>query len=89
MKNAKLIGKYDYDTYDNDILIYVEEKLYLTESGDFLLANDKRPESVFLRSDNNPALYKSSITPITLYQAKRWALDHLSCDTYDNLFGDL
>ena len=91
--------KYDTDTakeigywsngYPHSDFNYCEETLYLKKTGEYFLHGEGGALTEYARNTWNGSTGGSCIIPLTEEGAKNWAMDHLECDEYEALFGEV
>lgn len=91
--------KYDTETakelssWDNGLpgdFSYVSETLYRKKTGEYFLAGHGGARSKYAESiGQNCWSGGTAITPLTESEAKAWAEDHLDCEEYEAIFGEV
>ncbi len=99
MKKIVYGKKYDTETaknlggWSNDYPVrdfnYCEESLYRKKTGEYFLFGEGGPNSKY--RERYPDGWGSgwSITPLTEDEAKDWAMEHLDCDAYESIWGEV
>lgn len=88
-ETAKEVGKY-WNGLSYSDFGHVEEILYKKKTGEFFLhgmggANTKYSQSC----GQNCWCDGSAIIPMTESEARKWAEEHLDCDEYEAIFGEV
>ena len=80
----------EWDENGTDPLNYIAEALYRKKTGEFFVFGDGGANTKYARigrlKDFEPG---SAILPMSVEQAKEWALDRLPKNEYDDIFGDM
>ena len=80
----------EWDENGTDPLNYIAEALYRKKTGEFFVFGDGGANTKYARigrlKNFEPG---SAILPMSLEQAKGWALDRLPKNEYDDIFGDM
>lgn len=83
---AKLIGHYRNGDYGD--FFYIEEELYLKKTGEFFLYGSGGGMTKYREEwGKNRWSGSSHIFPYTIDEAKEWAMEHMSGDAYEEVFG--
>lgn len=98
-KMKKIINNKKYDTntatkvadywngYGASDFNYMAEELYVKKNGEYFLAGKGGPLTKYVNYYGGNRTYGEEIIPMTLKEAKEWALEKLNCDEYEALFG--
>ncbi len=91
--------KYDTETaeylrgWSNDYAVndfnYCEEALYRKKTGEYFLFGEGGPLSKYREHFPDGWGSGCDITPLTEDEAKAWAMDHLDCDSYESIWGEV
>ena len=91
--------KYDTETakevaywnngYPHSNFSHCEETLYLKKTGEFFLYGEGGALTEYSRDTWSGSCGGSKIIPMTEEDAKEWAMEHLECDEYEALFGEV
>lgn len=84
-ETAKMVGSYDNGYYGD--YRYEEEELYLKKTGEFFLYGYGGALSKYASYYGDMRSEGRDITPLTLEEAKKWAMKHMDGDEYEEAFG--
>ena len=88
-EKARFIGSDSNAGHWRDFNHY-EESLYRKRTGEFFLYGRGGPMTKYrVSAGQNSWSGGESIIPLTIKEAEEWAEEHLSTDTYDELFGEI
>ena len=59
----------------------------MKKNGEYFLAGKGGPFTKYVNYYGGNRTYGEEIIPMTLKEAKEWALENLNCDGYEALFG--
>lgn len=80
----------EWDENGTDPLNYIAEALYRKKTGEFFVFGDGGANTKYARIGRLKGFEPgSAILPMSLEQAKEWALDRLPKSEYDDIFGDM
>ena len=80
----------EWDENGTDPLNYIAEALYRKKTGEFFVFGDGGANTKYARIGRLKVFEPgSAILPMSLEQAKEWALDRLPKNEYDDIFGDM
>lgn len=80
----------EWDENGTDSRNYISESLYRKKTGEFFVFGDGGANTKYARIGRlNVFEPGSAILPMSLEQAKEWALDRLPKNEYDDIFGDM
>lgn len=69
---------------------YCSEDLYRKKNGEFFLYGDGGAQSRYSKMYEDGSIGGGyGIIPLTLERAKRWAESKLTCDKYEEIFGEV
>lgn len=84
---AKMVGSYDNGEEYLGFL-YVEEELYQKKTGEFFLYGWGGAMTEYrVKCGSNNWSGSSCIVPYSIDEAKEWAMEHMSGDKYEEVFG--
>lgn len=88
-ETAKALGEYWNGLSFTDFG-YVKETLYLKKTGEFFLHGEGGALSKYSRNVGNGS-YSSGerIIPLSKTEAREWAEEHIECDEYERIFGEM
>ena len=88
-ETAKEIGCWSNNYYCNDFN-YCKETLYRKQTGEYFLYGHGGAMSKYSQScGQNTWSGGSEIIPMTETEAREWAEEHLDCDEYEEIFGEV
>lgn len=87
-ETAKEVG-YWSNGYPCSDFNHCEETLYLKKTGEYFLYGEGGALTEYARSVCGGSTGGSRIIPMTEDGAKEWAMEHLECDEYEALFGEV
>lgn len=80
----------EWDENGTDSRNYISEALYRKKTGEFFVFGDGGANTKYARIGRLKVFEPgSAILPLSLDQAKEWALDRLPKNEYDDIFGDM
>lgn len=80
----------EWDENGTDSRNYISEALYRKKTGEFFVFGDGGANTKYARIGRLKVFEPgSAILPMSLEQAKEWALDRLPKNEYDDIFGDM
>lgn len=86
---AKEIGCYSNGGNWRDFN-HLEETLYRKRTGEFFLLGEGGPNTKYAeRVDTNSWSGGSRIMPMSYEEAAKWAEEHMECDDYEAVFGEV
>jgi hypothetical protein len=86
-ETATCIGSYEYSNPRD--FHYLREELYRKNNGEFFLCGEGGPLSKYREQvDSGGWTSGEAIIPLTIEEAKAWCENHLSADSYIELFGE-
>lgn len=68
---------------------HCKETLYLKKTGEYFLYGEGGALTQYSRSVFGGSIGGSRIIPLTEEDVKEWAMEHLECDEYEALFGEV
>ena len=87
-ERAKEIGYYESD-FERSNFQWYEETLYQKKTGEFFIYGNGHAASPYSTSygytSRGPG---DALVPLTLEEAQKWVEEHLSVETYEELFGE-
>lgn len=88
-ETAKRLAGWDNNRSYSDFS-YCSEELYKKKTGEFFLYGDGGAMTKYRRNcGQNCWGGGENIVPLTELQAKQWAEEHLDCDKYEEIFGEV
>ena len=88
-ETAKALGEY-WNGFGFNDFAYVSETLYLKRTGEFFLHGVGGASSKYSqRIGNNSYCSGERIIPLSEAEAREWAEEHLECDEYEKIFGEV
>ena len=88
-EKARFVGDWEASCERTDFNWYSEE-LYQKRTGEYFLHGEGRAASPYSRATGmNEWSGGEDIRPITAEEARMWAEEHLSADTYEQEFGEV
>lgn len=87
-ETAKELGCWDNGYLSNDFS-YCEETLYRKKTGEYFLHGLGGALTQYSEKTWNGSTGGQVITPLTEYEANRWAEMHLTVDEYESIFGEV
>lgn len=86
-ETATCIGEWANEYYRNDFK-WESEELYKKKNGEFFLYGEGGPMSSYAESTGNRSWSEgSSISPLTSKEAYNWAMEKLSANEFEEIFG--
>ena len=86
---AKLLGTYEYGNGCGDFN-HILEELYQKKTGEFFLYGSGGPKTSYcVRCGSSTWSGSSRITPYSVAEAKEWAMENLTGDEYEEIFGEV
>lgn len=83
---ATELGSWSNGCYGNDFA-RENESLYRKQSGEFFLYGGGGPLSKYAVNHGNETSGSERIRPLTYEQAEQWAIENLTADEHDSIFG--
>lgn len=87
-ETAKEIG-YWSNGYPCGNFNWCQETLYKKKTGEYFLYGEGGALTQYSRDTWDGRTGSSQIIPMTEESAKEWAVEHLECDEYEALFGEV
>ena len=84
---ATLVGEHSNGYFPNDFN-YMEEYLYQKTSGEFFIFGKGCPMTRYAERVGTARTFGIEIRPLTITEVKFWVEEHLSVNTYIELFGE-
>lgn len=85
-ETAKELGDYWNGYYEGDFY-FLKETLYLKKSGEYFLHGEGGAASKYCKRFGDGRIGDNVIIPFSEEEAKEWAVEYLSADEYEALFG--
>ena len=87
-ETAECVGAWDNGFSYNDFN-YTGEELYRKKSGEFFLYGESGALGKYAVWHGNSGGGGKEIIPLSEDEARQWAEEHLSADTYEEIFGEV
>lgn len=87
-ETATMLGDY-WNGYGASDFNYVSEKMYLKKTGEYFLACEGGPLTQYGEFSGGNRTYGEEIIPMTLKEAKEWAVKNMDADSYEEIFGEV
>lgn len=85
-ETATCLGDWD-NGYSYRDFAYCEESLFVKRTGEYFLHGVGGAFTKYSSLDGDSQCGGEKIVPLTVNEAKQWVEEHLSADTYENIFG--
>lgn len=85
-ETAKELGGY-WNGYSEGDFYFLKETLYLKKSGEYFLHGEGGAASKYWKRFGDGRIGDNVIIPFSEEEAKEWAVEYLSADEYEALFG--
>jgi hypothetical protein len=87
-ETATEIGE-NWNGYSPNDFKFIEEKLYLKQTGEFFIAGKGGPKTRYAVDCGGSTSGSSKIFPISIQDAMSWVETHCEVETYEKIFGEV